>query len=101
MRETELGKEWTRVLPLDKELRAYLRWRWLRVGFEWDCVTGERKVADSKMLEEARYGGVVYEGKEGGVAMEGKGGKEVENENPETKDQQKDHENNSHNTFNN
>lgn len=70
VRETELAKEWTRVLPMDKELRAYLRWRWLRVGFEWDCVTGERKVADEKMLQEARYGGIIYEGEEG-CAVEG------------------------------
>lgn len=70
VREAELAKEWTRVLPTDKELRAYLRWRWLRLGFEWDCVTGERKVADLKMLEEARYGGIIYEGEEG-CAMEG------------------------------
>ena len=38
----ELGQEWTAVLPKDKELRAYLRWRWLRLGFLWDPVTGEK-----------------------------------------------------------
>lgn len=67
VREAELKKEWTRVLPLDKELRAYLRWRWLRVGFEWDCVTGERKVAGEKVLEDVKGGGVIYEGKDGCV----------------------------------
>lgn len=71
VREAELGKEWTRVVPMDKELRAYLRWRWLRVGFEWDCVTGERTVAGEKMLEDARCGGVIYEGKDGCVVEGG------------------------------
>ncbi len=70
VREAELGKEWTRVVPMDKELRAYLRWRWLRLGFEWDCMTGERKVADPKYLEAAKCGGVIYEG-EDGHAVEG------------------------------
>lgn len=32
--------EWKRVLPLDKELRAYLRWRWLKEGVLWDDETG-------------------------------------------------------------
>lgn len=32
--------EWKRVLPQDKELRAYLRWRWLKEGFVWDDETG-------------------------------------------------------------
>ncbi|KAN0064222.1 hypothetical protein ACQY0O_003389 [Thecaphora frezii] len=27
--------EWKKVLPLDKELRAYLIWRWAKEGFEW------------------------------------------------------------------
>lgn len=82
-REAELGREWTRVLPLDKELRAYLRWRWLRVGFEWDCVTGERKVAGEKILQDVKCGGVIYEGKdgclvEGAVGMEmGMGGEGI------------------------
>lgn len=35
--------EWTRVVPLDKELRAYLVWRWARHGWKWDPLTGRRK----------------------------------------------------------
>ncbi|EPQ27699.1 uncharacterized protein PFL1_04837 [Pseudozyma flocculosa PF-1] len=27
--------EWKKVLPLDKELRAYLVWRWAKEGIEW------------------------------------------------------------------
>ena len=57
----ELSKEWTRVLPLDKELRAYLRWRWLRVGYTWDPVTGTRERASAEMMKEAAMGGVVVE----------------------------------------
>ncbi|PWN50469.1 DNA glycosylase, partial [Violaceomyces palustris] len=28
--------EWKKVMPLDKELRAYLIWRWAKAGIEWD-----------------------------------------------------------------
>lgn len=66
----ELSKEWTRVLPLDKELRAYLRWRWLRVGYIWDPVTGAREPATAEMIKEAERGGVVVE-EEGRVVVEG------------------------------
>ncbi|KAG5936588.1 hypothetical protein E4U53_000190 [Claviceps sorghi] len=43
-REPEFQPEWMRVMPQDKELRAYLRWMWMREGWEWDPVTGERRV---------------------------------------------------------
>lgn len=66
-REVELGKEWTKVLPLDKELRAYLRWRWLRLGFEWDPVSGEKQVASERVMAEAVGGGVTCERVQGGV----------------------------------
>ncbi|MCJ1365930.1 hypothetical protein MMC16_005055 [Acarospora aff. strigata] len=32
--------EWKHVLPLDKELRAYLKWRWLKEGVSWDDENG-------------------------------------------------------------
>ncbi|KAI9853224.1 MAG: hypothetical protein M1824_001503 [Vezdaea acicularis] len=36
--------EWKRVRPLDKELRAYLKWRWMKEeGKVWDPETGERR----------------------------------------------------------
>ncbi|KAH8675349.1 DNA glycosylase [Xylariales sp. PMI_506] len=41
--------EWMRVLPQDKELRAYLRWMWMREGWEWDPVTGDRSVLSEEM----------------------------------------------------
>lgn len=58
----DLDKEWARVLPLDKELRAYLRWRWLRNGWEWNPVTGERRLAEASEMAKADNGGVIYEG---------------------------------------
>lgn len=57
--------EWSRCLPQDKELRAYLRWRWLKLGWEWHPVTGEKKKADKRLLERAKNGGVVFEGEDG------------------------------------
>jgi endonuclease III len=35
--------EWKRVLPLDKDLRPYLVWRWAREGWKWDPLTGNRE----------------------------------------------------------
>jgi len=61
-KDEEMRKEWTRVLPLDKELRAYLRWRWLRNGIAWNPLTGEKKPAGEEEMETARKGGVFYEG---------------------------------------
>ncbi|KAL8706970.1 MAG: hypothetical protein Q9201_000018 [Fulgogasparrea decipioides] len=63
--EQETKKEWTKVLPTDKELRAYLRWRWLRLGWEWNSKTGERRRAEEKIVEEAAKGGVICEGEKG------------------------------------
>ncbi|KAA8577170.1 hypothetical protein EYC84_007166 [Monilinia fructicola] len=42
--------EWMRVVPEDKELRAFLRWMWLKEGFEWDPFTGEKEVAGKDLL---------------------------------------------------
>lgn len=39
-REPEFQPEWMRVMAQDKELRAYLRWMWMREGWEWDPTTG-------------------------------------------------------------
>lgn len=68
-KEEELQKEWTKVLAGDKELRAYLRWRWLRNGWDWDPVTGERKKADEDELAKADEGGVIYEGESGDIVV--------------------------------
>lgn len=66
-KDTELKGEWAKVLPTDKELRAYLRWRWLRLGWEWNPLTGEKGLASEATIQAAIDGGVVVEGDEGGT----------------------------------
>ncbi len=56
--------EWKRVLPTDKELRAYLTWMWLKEGWVWNKETGQRTKAGEELLERARGGGVVQEQQE-------------------------------------
>ena len=67
--EADFEPEWKRVLPLDKELRAYLRWMWLKEGWMWDQETGERTRADEQTMAVARRGGVARED-EGGWVLE-------------------------------
>ncbi|KAF4949576.1 hypothetical protein FSARC_13441 [Fusarium sarcochroum] len=43
--------EWKRVVPLDKELRACLRWMWLKEGWIWDPETGSKVKASKKRME--------------------------------------------------
>ena len=52
---TEKGfePEWKRVLPLDKELKAYLGWRWLKEGSMWNEHNGTRLAASSELLAAA------------------------------------------------
>ena len=35
--------EWKRVIPTDKELKAYLKWMWLKEGWEWDERSGRKR----------------------------------------------------------
>jgi methyl-CpG-binding domain protein 4 len=53
--------EWMRVVPEDKELRAYLRWMWLKEGFEWDPFTGEKEVANEGLMRAAIEGRVAWD----------------------------------------
>ncbi|KAF1815021.1 putative 5-Methylcytosine G/T mismatch-specific DNA glycosylase, partial [Eremomyces bilateralis CBS 781.70] len=48
--------EWMRVQPTDKELRAFVRWMWLKEGWIWNPETGEREVAGQELLERAERG---------------------------------------------
>lgn len=57
--------EWMRVLPRDKELRAFLRWMWLKEGFEWDPVTGEKEVASAELLRAVEEGRIMWDDKGG------------------------------------
>ncbi|KFZ11599.1 hypothetical protein V502_07487 [Pseudogymnoascus sp. VKM F-4520 (FW-2644)] len=66
--------EWMRVLPKDKELRAFLRWCWLREGWVWDAETGEREVAGKELVDAVNDGRVVWEWKgKDGKGKDGKG----------------------------
>jgi len=48
--------EWQRVVPLDKELRACLRWMWLKEGYVWDPETGKRRDATWQELDAGLIG---------------------------------------------
>ncbi|TID27485.1 DNA glycosylase [Venturia nashicola] len=53
--------EWKRVLPNDKELRAYLRWMWLKEGVKWNPLTGEKEIASAELLSKAELGGLDWD----------------------------------------
>ncbi|KAJ4271893.1 hypothetical protein NW762_000602 [Fusarium torreyae] len=67
-REPEFQPEWMRVRPDDKELRAYLRWMWMKEGWEWNPVSGERTVLREEMCRAVNEGRVKYDD-EGGLRM--------------------------------
>jgi methyl-CpG-binding domain protein 4 len=60
--------EWMRVIPEDKELRAFLRWMWLKEGFEWDPFTGEKEVAGPELMSAAMEGRIEWDD-EGGMRI--------------------------------
>ncbi|KAL7816768.1 hypothetical protein V8C44DRAFT_347815 [Trichoderma aethiopicum] len=60
-REPEFQPEWMRVRPADKELRACLRWMWMREGWEWDPATGDRTVLGEEMRRAVNEGRVEYD----------------------------------------
>lgn len=55
--------EWMRVLPEDKELRACLRWMWMREGYEWDPVSGEKRPLRAEMRTAVDEGRIKYDEK--------------------------------------
>lgn len=57
--------EWMRVVPEDKELRAFLRWMWLKEGFEWDPFTGEKEVAGKKLMRAAMESRIAWDDRGG------------------------------------
>jgi len=60
-REPEFQPEWMRVMPQDKELRAFLRWMWMREGWEWDPATGDRIVLSEELRSAVDEGRVEYD----------------------------------------
>ncbi|KAF9765236.1 hypothetical protein IL306_002520 [Fusarium sp. DS 682] len=60
-RDLNFQPEWMRVRPDDKELRAYLRWMWMKEGWEWNPDTGERAVLREDLRNAVNEGRVVYD----------------------------------------
>ncbi|KAK5124010.1 hypothetical protein LTR85_002207 [Meristemomyces frigidus] len=54
--EEDFQPEWQKVLADDKELRATLRWMWLREGWIWNHETGEKRRATGEEMERAVKG---------------------------------------------
>jgi methyl-CpG-binding domain protein 4 len=46
--------EWKRVLPLDKDLRPYLKWRWAQDGWEWNESTGKKRKLTPEEMERVK-----------------------------------------------
>ncbi|KAI9739562.1 MAG: hypothetical protein M1834_006279 [Cirrosporium novae-zelandiae] len=59
--EIDFKGEWRVVLPSDKELRAYLTWKWLKEGYLWNKCTGEIKKAQKADIIRASKGGIAVE----------------------------------------
>ncbi|KAL2756795.1 hypothetical protein ACRALDRAFT_1080910 [Sodiomyces alcalophilus JCM 7366] len=53
--------EWMRVRPQDKELRACLRWMWMKEGWEWDPATGEKEVLRPELARAVDEGRVEWD----------------------------------------
>ncbi|KAJ9626324.1 hypothetical protein H2203_003956 [Taxawa tesnikishii (nom. ined.)] len=51
-RDEDFEPEWKRVVPQDKELKACLRWMWLREGWAWDPDTGRKDLASTEMMKD-------------------------------------------------
>lgn len=60
-RDPAFQPEWMRVLPEDKELRACLRWMWMKEGWEWDPKTGEKLPLREEMRRAVDEGRVAYD----------------------------------------
>lgn len=60
-REGEFQPEWMRVLPQDKELRAYLRWMWMQEGWAWDPGTGDKEVLSEQLRSAVNEGRVAWD----------------------------------------
>jgi methyl-CpG-binding domain protein 4 len=46
--EEDFEPEWKRVVPWDKELRAFLKWMWYKEGWDWDYQTGKKERLEAK-----------------------------------------------------
>ncbi|KZM25993.1 catalytic [Ascochyta rabiei] len=57
--------EWKRVLPLDKDLKPYLKWRWAQEGWNWDELKGERTKLKLEEIEAVEAQAIKEEGIDG------------------------------------
>jgi methyl-CpG-binding domain protein 4 len=53
--------EWKRVVPKDKELRAILKWMWLKEGWAWNPISGDKEVASEELMQRAEKGGFEWD----------------------------------------
>lgn len=53
--------EWMRVQPADKELKAFLRWMWLKQRFDWDPITGDIEAATPELVLAAEEGRIAWD----------------------------------------
>ena len=60
-RDRYFEPEWKRVLPKDKELRAFLRWMWLKEGWVWDASTGGLTRPTKDLFQKIERGNAVWE----------------------------------------
>ncbi|KAJ4986298.1 methyl-CpG-binding domain-containing protein 4 [Stagonosporopsis vannaccii] len=51
--------EWKRVLPLDKDLKPYLKWRWAQDGWDWNELTGKRRKLSLEEIERVKVEAVM------------------------------------------
>ena len=58
---TGFEPEWKRVLPKDKELRAFIRWMWLKDGVRWDPLTGDKVATSPRSMAKAGEGHVTVD----------------------------------------
>lgn len=55
LRGVEAGEpEWKRVLPLDKDLKPYLKWRWAQDGWDWNELTGKRRRLNPEEIDRVK-----------------------------------------------
>lgn len=66
------------MLPQDKELRACLRWMWMREGWWWDAETGEREILREEMRRAVEEGRVGYDDQGRLVILDGTPGVDEE-----------------------
>lgn len=88
LRGVEGGEpEWKRVLPLDKDLKPYLKWRWAQDGWDWNELTGKRRKLDPEELGRVKAEAALRSVDDAGIVKDHSGDVETDglkNEEPQT-----------------